>query len=67
MPKIMNEENFEVKFVSLALDVAKAIAAFQKNNKEQLESTLSANALNREMQQELKAQSPVHFGTDSSV
>jgi len=61
----MNEENFEAKFVSLALDVAKAIAAFQKNNKEQLESTLSDSTVNRETQQELKPQSQVYFGSDS--
>jgi len=61
----MNEENFEAKFVSLALDVAKAIAAFQKNNKEQLESTLSDSTVNCETQQELKPQSQVYFGSDS--
>jgi len=61
----MNNKNFEAKFVSLALDVAKAIAAFQKHSKEQRELKLSESAVNRETPQELKPQSQIHFEGDS--
>jgi len=61
----MDNKNFEAKFVSLALDVAKAVAAFQKHSREQCELKLSESAANRETPQELKPLSPIHFGGDS--
>ncbi|MCJ7435294.1 MAG: hypothetical protein MUO77_17580, partial [Anaerolineales bacterium] len=60
---IMDKENFEFKFLSLAFDVAKAVAAFHKTNSDQLESSMVGNAENCEAKKELVLLAEIPFET----